>query len=72
VDIRSLAPNILWSFLHHFDMNFESRSLMIKLGSPCRWTISLRYIQESSVAVIFVCTGMRCTILVILQMTTHR
>ena len=34
VDIRSLVCNILCNSCHHLDMNFESQSLTIELGSP--------------------------------------
>ena len=34
VDIRSFAPNILCNSPHHLDVNLESLSLTIELGSP--------------------------------------
>jgi hypothetical protein len=65
VDIRSRDPNILCNSFHHREVNFESQLLIIELGSLCSQTISLRYIHESSEALILVCTGTRCTILII-------
>jgi len=72
VDINNFMPIILCSSCHHFDMNLGSLSLTIKDGNLCIHTIFCTYIVDSWDAVIFVFTGMRCTIEVILQMTTHR
>jgi hypothetical protein len=72
VNIRSFTPSILWSSFHHYEVNLESQSLTIKLGSPCNWTTSCKYFQDSSLAVMIVCTGMRCTMLIIWHTTIHR
>ncbi len=72
VDMRSLAPRSLCSSLHHSEVNFESLSLTMDLGSPCSHTISRMYIPDNCDAIILVCMGTRHTILVILHTTTHR
>ncbi len=72
VDISSLAPSILCSSLHHLEVNFGSLSLTIVLGKPCSLTTSRIYIPDKSLAVIVVCTGIKCTMVVIRQTTTHK
>lgn len=72
VDIRSFAPSKWCTSRHHRDVNFESLSETMDLGSPCNFTISFTKIHDNCDAVIVVFTGIRCTREVILQMTTHR
>src|SRR6266481_3808655 len=61
VDIRSLVPISQCNSFQNLEVNFESLSDMIELGTPCSLTISLRKSHATSLEVTCVVVGIKCT-----------
>ncbi|MFS7929782.1 hypothetical protein Hanom_Chr04g00336501 [Helianthus anomalus] len=56
----SWEPNAFWNDCHILDTNRPSRSDIIEIGTPCRATISLRYISASFLVLSFSLIGRKC------------